>query len=396
MISKVQMLKSAIDSHPTVRFLQRKLNLEGCAYRRLRCDEDEFEPLLDITTLQQETLKSNEAFHYSKIQYCEENVDSFNEVKLSRQENTVRVKQNNFELNIKGPDSSKVSLGENQDPNSEDRQTAHAKVEPLKILEVKTEGFQYSERFCHEKPDTSSEIAKPQSSKTVQQENLRVKAGGFIYSKSSCRESSDFSHTKTIQAKKLVFKSEILHSSKSSCEENEHSSSGPVKKPTDTNTAQRRDVEFKLDDGKPIQEKIARQKDVGDIHSSKSSSRDSSNNSPREKKARNTKRVQERQFKPQGFRYSKLSEDNNDDHGVKKQPRKKKTAQKESSTLASPAVNRDPGWQDNNFARERLSQRRTAVCDNIEKQLRDQYGTSLRNMRKYLVMEEALRETNLI
>ena len=84
-----------------------------------------------------------------------------------------------------------------------------------------------------------------------------------------------------------------------------------------------------------------------------------------------------------------------DNHEVKKKPRSMKSAQKEGQS-AKPPLERVPSWRGSKVAKERLSQRRSAVCDNIEKQLRDQYGISLRNLRKGLVIDEVLREYDLI
>lgn len=72
--SKVQMLKSAIESHLTVRVLQRKFNLADCSYRRLAShDQDEIDPPKeeDATAKYRE-----ETFQCSKL-HCDENDDSF-------------------------------------------------------------------------------------------------------------------------------------------------------------------------------------------------------------------------------------------------------------------------------------------------------------------------------
>lgn len=55
-----------------------------------------------------------------------------------------------------------------------------------------------------------------------------------------------------------------------------------------------------------------------------------------------------------------------------------------------------PSWRDDEKARLKFSQRRTAVCDNIERQLVNDNGVSLRKLRKYMVVENVLREVSLL
>ena len=55
-----------------------------------------------------------------------------------------------------------------------------------------------------------------------------------------------------------------------------------------------------------------------------------------------------------------------------------------------------PSWRDDEKARQKFGQRRTAVCDNIERQLVNDNGVSLRNLRKYMVVEYALQEVSLL
>ena len=79
MISKVQLLKSAIDSHPSVRFLQRKLNLDGLRYDQLSCDDDFDDFSEDKRRQQQEKRFQSKRWllnkpcysHYSKLSVLE-------------------------------------------------------------------------------------------------------------------------------------------------------------------------------------------------------------------------------------------------------------------------------------------------------------------------------------
>ena len=99
MISKVQLFKSVLDSHPTVRYLQKKFNLEGCRYKQLPCDDD-FEDIMEAKRpprreklIQDQTkkLQSNRrCFNYRKLS-GDENSDPLLEVKKpARQIKTVQ------------------------------------------------------------------------------------------------------------------------------------------------------------------------------------------------------------------------------------------------------------------------------------------------------------------
>lgn len=55
-----------------------------------------------------------------------------------------------------------------------------------------------------------------------------------------------------------------------------------------------------------------------------------------------------------------------------------------------------PSWNDNREAKEKLGVRRSAVCDNIERQLLNSKGISLRKLRKFLVVDNILHEVNLL
>lgn len=55
-----------------------------------------------------------------------------------------------------------------------------------------------------------------------------------------------------------------------------------------------------------------------------------------------------------------------------------------------------PSWQEDQKARDKLVQRRTAVCDNIERQLMNDHGISLRKLRKCMVVENVLKEVSLL
>ena len=72
------------------------------------------------------------------------------------------------------------------------------------------------------------------------------------------------------------------------------------------------------------------------------------------------------------------------------------TAQEGTSAPVHRPLCNMPSWQGNQRAREKFVQRRTAVCDNIERQLTNENGTSLRKLRKYMVVENVLQEVNLL
>lgn len=110
------------------------------------------------------------------------------------------------------------------------------------------------------------------------------------------------------------------------------------------------------------------------------------------------------------FNYSKLPCDENSDPvvGAKKPAQQVEKAQKpaqQTTTVQQPAYQvqqvhrplcKTPSWEDNQRAIEKFVQRRTAVCDNIERQLTNDNGVSLRKLRKFMVVENVLHEVNLL
>lgn len=386
--SKVQMLKSAIESHLTVRVLQRKFNLADCSYRRLTShDQDEIDPPKE----EDATAKyGEETFQCSKL-HCDENDDSFERVKIPRQGK--KAQESNKELHLGGSASGRCSREEDQVCVPHENQKAHVITGLQNNSNFKTRQFQRSKSFCHKMLDTTPEVRKQQTSKMVEEERTPVDFDGF---KSFSRGSSDPSlrvekakHTKTSQNKQLEFESEFFNDTQRLCEKEKHSSAGPVGKLLGAGDANKKEVERIFDESKLRQNKSVRKVDARNNCSGIRSRFGSSKTFKRGAKS------QKLPFKSPGFRYRKLNENDNDNHEVKKKPRSMKSAQKEGQS-AKPPLERVPSWRGSKVAKERLSQRRSAVCDNIEKQLRDQYGISLRNLRKCLVIDEVLRDYDLI
>lgn len=515
MSSKVHLLKGAIDVHSTLRYLQRKLNLEGFRYRRKSGGDDDFDPLLEVKTPGKEKLEVNNDFFH---------LDPCLEVETPLHGNTIQ--QNNLEFKVKGLRHDELPCEENQDQASGREPTHTATVQKVQ-LESKPKGFLDSKSSCHEDSNSSLEIRKLANTKTVQQEPLESKPRGFLDSKRSrhdcqnsvselgnpgnsttpqqkvselkkegffeiknsraenpylsqefrksksdaleSKESSEdrnpFSQfrtepgdSKTLQKERLESKLEGFLDSKSSCDENSEFSS-EVRKPqlTKSKLVQPKDLEFKpksihctkgpshgnqdafSDVQKPQHLKSIQPKDLElkpksfqssknscqenqdpflplskssraetvqpknmefkaeGVHCSNSSSQENSNYSSGRKTPRRVRRARKKkkiEFKSQGFHYSKLP--CHDDMEVKKEPQMKKPVQKKNLNPNHREVCRVPSWQGNEAVIAKLSQRRSAVCDKIEKELLNQYGISLRNLRKYMVVEEILKEVNLL
>lgn len=102
MISKVQLLKSTFDNHPSVRFLQRKLNLDGCRYDQLSCNDDfddfseDKRPRQQEKRFQSKTWLLNKPWYnqYSKLS-CNENSNPVLENKKPVQQSTTPGQQSN-------------------------------------------------------------------------------------------------------------------------------------------------------------------------------------------------------------------------------------------------------------------------------------------------------------
>ena len=91
----------------------------------------------------------------------------------------------------------------------------------------------------------------------------------------------------------------------------------------------------------------------------------------------------------------KLSFDENSNSSVLTVTGKKRD-QQSALEIAHRPLCQMPSWNDNRKAKEKLGVRRSAVCDNIERQLLNNKGISLRKLRKFLVVDNILHEVNLL
>lgn len=477
MSSKVQLLKDAIDVHSTLRYFQRKLNLEGFRYRRMCTEGDEFDALLGAKTAGKEKLEvNNEIFqafggepdHTKTVQMleleskpegflksrssCLENVNSSLEVReLSNRET---VWKGPLESKPRGFLDSKLSRHEYSNSVSELQNpgisiTAQQKVSELKkdnffeitISRICTENLELSpelrkskshaqlesDKSCEDRDPFSQFRTEPGDTKTLRKERLETKVASFLDSKSSCDENSEFSSevrrpqvtkTKPVQRKDLQIKPESIYCIKDSSLGNQDSLSD-VSKPEDLKTNQPKDLELKsksFQDSKAtchesqdpfmplvksplaetVQPNILEFKGDGAHCSNCSSHVDSKYSSEGmvRRNARKVRKKKKKEFKSRGFQYSELP--SNGDMEVKNEPEIKKPVQTKKSTPVHREICKVPSWRDDERVRAKLSQRRFAVCDKIEKELLNQYGNSLRNLRKYMVIDVILREVNLL
>ena len=266
---------------------------------------------------------------------------------------------------------SKTSCDENSNSYSEFRTPRLTKIVQLKPSEFKSESFHGTNGAPNRNQKTSSEVINPQHMKTK---------GTCSGARDPFPEVKHPQHTKTVQSNNFEFKPKSVQSSKRSCKESQEPSS-KVSKPLRTETIRQQDLELKTEVVRP----------------SKRSTQIKSNNLSVGKKLGHARTVIHKMN--QGFRYKQLS--CHKEIEVKKAPRQQKSVQKQTtSSLQVTTVHREvcrvPSWQNNEKATEKLTQRRTAVCDNIERQLMNQSGISLRKLRKYLVVEEILKEVNLL
>ena len=512
--SKVQLLKDAIDVHSTLRYLQRKLNLEGFRYRRMCTEGDDSNPLLEAKTAGKERLEvNNEIFHLSKMDpllkdeipqqenaiqknnsefkvkgfrhdepqdqasggeptqtktvqmlqleskpkdfldsksYCHEHLNSSLEIRELATRGTVR--KGPLESKPRGLLDSSLSCHEYSNSVSEleipgTSITAQQKVSKLKnegFFEIKisrTENLELSPEFrksisgaqlesnksCEDRDPLSQFRTEPGDTKTLRKERFETKVAGFLDRKSSCDENSEFSSevrtlqltkTKPVQPKDLQLKPESIHCIKDPSNVQKDSFSD-VPKLQHLKTIRSKDLEFKpksFQDSKKschesqdpfmplgksplsetVQPNILEFKADG-VHCSNSSSHEDSKYSSGGKVSRNLRKARKKKkmdFKSQGFHYSELP--CNEAMEVKKKPEMKKPVQTKKSTPVHAPVCKVPSWQDDEIVRAKLAQRRSAVCDKIEKELLNQYGISLRNLRKYMVIDEILKEVNLL
>lgn len=375
---------------------------------------------------------------------CHEKMNSSSEVRKSSHSMTAQQKV--LELKSEGFLEIEVSRVENQDVSSEVRTTRHSKTVQQENLEFRPEGFLHSKSsFADHNP--SSEVRKPADTETLPKEQLESKLEGINFDSKSCRdENSNCSfevrkprHTRNFQPKNLELKPESFHCTKGSYQGAQDPSS-EVRKPEDIEIVQSKDLDFNPNScfhfvtdpshgtqepssevqkfrsksvqsnkrhyghekqnpssavSKPLRAETVQQESLElkteGVHCSNSSSQKHLNHSSGGKRPRYTNAVYK---KKQGFRYCQLPCDG--DMEVKKDPQQIKTVQNKNLTSVHSEVCRVPSWKNNEMAIAKLSQRRTAVCDNIERELTNQSGVSLRKMRKYLVVSEILKEVNLL
>ena len=258
-----------------------------------------------------------------------------------------------------------------------------------KRLETEVAGFLDRKSSCDENSEFSSEVRRPQltKAKPVQRKDLQIKPeSSYCIKYPSLGNQDSFSHVpkreelKTIQPKDLGFKSKSFKDSKNACHENQDPSMPLVKSPL-AETVQPNTVQFKADG----------------VHCNNCSSHEDSKHSSEGRVPRNARKARKKknlEFKSQGFHYRELP--CNGGIEAKNEPEKKKPVQTKKSTPVHREICKVPSWRDDEVVRAKLSQRRFAVCDKIEKELLNQYGKSLRNLRRYMVIDELLKEVNLL
>lgn len=440
MSSKVQLLKDAIDVHSTLRYFQRKLNLEGFRYRRMCTKGDEFDALLEAKTARKEKVEvNNELFqdfggepdHTKTVQMLqlESNPEGFLDSRSSCLENlnsSLEVRElSNREAVRKGPLESKPrgfldsNLSCHEYSNSvsglENPGITIKAQQKVKISRICTENLELSSEFRKSKSDAQLESNKscedrdpfsqfrtePGDTKTLRKERLETNVAGFLDSKSSCDENSEFSSavrrpqltkSKPVQRKDLQIKPESIYCIKDSSLGNQDSFSD-VPKPEDLKTNQPKALEFK---SKTFQDSKNASHENQNLCNNCSSHEDS-RYFPKGRMPQNARKALKKkkmEFKSQGFHYSELP--CNGDMEVKTEPRIKKPVQEKKSTPVHREICKVPSWRGDEIVIAKLSQRRFAVCDKIEKELLNQYGISLRNLRKYMVIDEILKEVNLL
>ena len=369
----------------------------------------EIRELANTETVQKRTSESKPRGFLHSIPSCHEYSDSVSE--LGNPKNSITAQQKVLELKNEGFFEIKTSRNENSElPPDFRKSKSGAQLESNKSCE-------YRDPFSPFGTDTGD-------TKILQKERLESKVKGFLDSKDSCDKSSQFSSevrrpqlTKTtpLQPKDLEFKAKSIHCNQG-LPHGKQDSFSDVPKPHLLSTIQQKDFNpksfhsskkcshenqepsFALDKSphaETVQPKTLESKADG-VHCSNSSSNKNSKHysgrkTPRNVKARKKKKME---FKSQGFHYSKLP--CHGDMEVKQEPQMKKPAQQKKSTAVHKEVCKLPSWRDDEIVRAKLFQRRTAVCDKIEKELRNQYGMSLRNLRKCLVVDEVLKEVNLL
>lgn len=370
-------------------------------------------------TAQQKILElKSEGFLEIKISRAEK-LDPTSEVSKTRHSKSVQ--QENLELKPEGFLRGK-SPSENHISFLEVRKPADTKTFPKKQLESKLEGVDFDSKSCRdENSDSSLEVRKPRHTKKFHREDVELKPESFHCTKGPCQGSQDpFSEVrkpediKTVQSKDLDFKPKSCFHYVKSPSHGTPEPSSEVRKPQPMKTVQPNDLKFSsksiqsnkrhyghesknpsLAVSKPLRAETVQQESLElkteGVQCSNSSIQKHLNHSSGGKRPRYANAVYK---KKQGFRYRQLPCDV--DMEVKKDPQQKKPVQNKNLTPVHQEVCRVPSWKGNEMAIAKLSQRRTAVCDNIERELTNQSGISLRKMRKYLVVTEILKEVNLL
>ena len=326
----------------------------------------------------------------AKQQVSELRNEGFFEIKLSRTEHPELSPE--FRKSKSSAQLQSKNSCEDRDPLAQVRsESGKTQILQKKRSESKLEDFLHSKSSCDENSNFSSEFRRRQlgETKPVQPKDLMEFKTKSIHihrtNDSSSGNQDSISdvlqprHLKTIQQKGLEFNLKSFHSSKTSCHENKDSSLALGKSPH-AETVQPKNLQSK----------------ANDVHCSKTSSNEHSKLNSERKTPKNVKarKKQKMESKSQGFHYSKIS-----CHGekeVKKESQMKKPVQQKKSIPVHQVVCKVPSWQDDEKVRAKLTQRRTAVCDKIEKELLNQYGMSLRKLRKCIVVEEILKEVNLL
>ena len=397
----------------TIQMLPLESKPKGFLDSRISCLENlnsslEIRELSNRETVRKGPLESKpRSFHVSKLA-CHKNSNSVSElenpgISITAQQKVSELKRKGFfEKKISRTCTENLELSpefrksnsdaqlesskscEDKDPFPQFRtEPGDTKTLQKERLETKVAGFQDSKSSCDENFEFSSEVRRPQLTNTrpVQRKDLQIKPESIFCIKDPSHGGNQDSfsnvpkpqHLKAIQPKDLEFKSKSFQDSKNACQENQDPIMPLVKTPL-VKTVQPNILEFKAD---------------GVHEDTKYSSGGRLQRNTR--KARKKKKME---FKSQSFHYSKLS--CNGDMEVKKEPEIKKPVQTKKSTPVHSEISKVPSWRDDEIVRAKLSQRRFAVCDKIEKELLNQYGISLRNLRKYMVIDEILKEVNLL
>jgi len=356
----------------------------------------EIRELANTETVQKGTLEFRpKGFLYSNLS-CHEYSNSVSELRIPAQQQVSELRnKGSFKIKLSHTEHSTLSpefRSEGRDPFAQFRsESDKTQILQKERSESKLEDFLHSKSSCDDNSDFSSEFRRrqPGEAKPVQPKDLMEFKTKSIHihrtNDSSSGNQDSISdvlqprHLKTIQQKGLEFNLKSFHSNQTSCHENKDPALAVGKSPH-AETVQPKNVQSKAD--------VVH---CSNISSNEHSKLNSGRKTPQNVKARKKKKMES---KSQGFHYSKLS--CHGDNEVKKESQIKKPVQQKKSIPVHQVVCKVPSWQDDEKVRAKLTQRRTAVCDKIEKELLNQYGMSLRKLRKCIVVEEILKEVNLL